>query len=136
MPSEDLTRLLIQGLVHNGAPVPESFAPFVDKSKVGSLPLKPRNQPVVGYRSGTMVPRKATRIQGRRVKKGRRARKQVIKPVEDKDTDSESEGVMIGSESEEKSGVTRSEDGTLSSGTLLSSNGSSVGVKCDKNDQS
>ena len=121
-PSEDLTRLIIEGLKHNGATLPDSFAPFVDKSKIGSLPMKPLHQPVVGYRSGTTAPKtkKVTKIAGNRRKKCPKKRRQVIKPPPPESSDSE--GILIGSESE-KSPVQISDD-TSTSGQFLSSNNS------------
>ncbi|KAL5255938.1 hypothetical protein ACHWQZ_G011226 [Mnemiopsis leidyi] len=122
-PSEDVTRLIIEGLKHNGATLPDSFAPFVDKSKIGSLPMKPLHQPVVGYRSGVMAPttKKVTKVAGNRRKKCPKKRRQVIRPPPPAES-SDSEGIVIGSESE-KSPAQISDD-TSTSGKFLSSNNS------------
>ena len=93
-PSDAVTQLIIQGLKHNGADVPASFAPFVDKSRLGSLPMKPVHQPVVGYKSRNLVPQKPRK---KVVKRPSKPRKPTRKAAVSSGSDSES--ILIGSDS-------------------------------------
>ena len=85
--------------------------------------MKPLHQPVVGYRSGVMAPKtkKVTKVAGNRRKKCPKKRRQVIKPPPPAES-SDSEGIVIGSESEKC--PAQISDDTSTSGQFLSSNNS------------
>ena len=115
-----MTALIIQGLTANGAKLPESFAPFVDKTKVGSLPMKPSHHPVVGYRMRGGGAVKVKKMVPKR--KGAKPREQAVKPAPPSET--ESEGVEIGSSTEsEGSSICLGSSTEDSSGNFISSDG-------------
>ena len=122
-PCDAVTALIIQGLTANGAKIPETFVPFVDKSKVGSLPMKPSHHPVVGYkmRTGGAKAVKMKKMVPKR--KGAPKREQAIKPAPP--SGSESEGVVIGSSTESDSGssIDLGSCTESSSGNFVSSDG-------------